>query len=214
VNERTNIHQALRSPPAATDVPPVMRTQLSLFVPLPAAATLEAVRRLVDPVQAALIPAHVTLCREADMTGATSTLLQTRLATESTAQLTLHFGAAVRSEAHGLLLPCVAGAAAFTALRRVVLGPEAARVESPHLTLAHPRNPRAPGNDIDATRLIPTPLEISFGEIHWIEQATPGQPWRIRHTYPLGRVRADANESAAPPDARRKAWGGDPGADP
>ncbi len=165
-----------------------MRTQLSLFVPTSAAATLEAVRRLVDPVQAALIPAHVTLCRVADLTDITPSLLQARLATESTAPLTLHFGAAVRSEAHGLLLPCVAGADAFTTLRRVVLGPDAARAGTPHLTLAHPRNPRAPGNDVAATRVIPTPLEISFCEVQWIEQDTPGQPWRIRHTYPLGRV--------------------------
>lgn len=175
-----------------------MRTQLSLFIPPSAATTLEAVRRVVDPVQAALIPAHVTLCREADLTGITPSLLQARLATESIAPLTLHFGAAVRSEAHGLLLPCVSGADAFAALRRVVLGPDAARLETAHLTLAHPRNPRAPGNDLAATRMIPAPLEISFCEVQWIEQDTPGQPWRVRRTYPLGRVRADASGSAAP----------------
>lgn len=174
-----------------------MRTQLSLFIPPSAAATLEAVRRLVDPVQAALIPAHVTLCREADLIGITPSLLQARLATESTTSLTLHFGAAIPSHAHGLLLPCVSGADAFAALRRAVLGSDAARQETPHLTLAHPRNPRAPGNDIAATRVLPAPLEISFCEVQWIEQDTPGQPWRIRQTYPLGRVRADASGSTA-----------------
>lgn len=174
-----------------------MRAQLSLFVPPPAAVKLEAVRRLVDPVQAALIPAHVTLCREAELTGITPSLLQTRLATEGIAPITLHFGAAMRSEAHGILLRCVAGADAFTALRRVVLGSEGARVETPHLTLAHPRNPRAPGNDLAATRVIPAPLEISFCEVQWIEQDTPGAPWRIRQAYPLGRVRGDASASTA-----------------
>ena len=40
------------------------RIQLTLFVPPPNAELIESVRRLVDPIQHQLIPAHVTLCRE------------------------------------------------------------------------------------------------------------------------------------------------------
>lgn len=46
--------------------PMSLREQLSLYVPPPIAAILEGVRRVVDPVQAALIRAHVTLCRESE----------------------------------------------------------------------------------------------------------------------------------------------------
>jgi hypothetical protein len=44
-----------------------IRRQLSLYVPEPIATRLEAVRRVLDPVQHALIPAHVTLCRDDEL---------------------------------------------------------------------------------------------------------------------------------------------------
>ena len=41
-----------------------VRRQLTLFLAGEMAAAVEAVRRVVDPEQYRLIPAHVTLCRE------------------------------------------------------------------------------------------------------------------------------------------------------
>ena len=43
------------------------RTQLSLFVPPAQSAQIETLRRLLDPIQAKLIPAHITLCREDEL---------------------------------------------------------------------------------------------------------------------------------------------------
>lgn len=50
-----------------------LRSQLSLFVPPiiggDTRVDIEAIRCIVDPVQHRLIPAHVTLCREDELTG-------------------------------------------------------------------------------------------------------------------------------------------------
>jgi|GEM_PF-3988953 len=43
------------------------RRHLILFVPAGITASIEALRRFVDPVQHSLIPAHVTLCREDEL---------------------------------------------------------------------------------------------------------------------------------------------------
>jgi 2'-5' RNA ligase len=160
-----------------------MRTQLSLYVPAPEAESLATVRRIVDPVQSRLIPPHVTLCRDEDLVGIAPDDVRARLAT-GVGPLTLAFGAAERFGGHGLLLPCVAGQAAFRALRALVLGNAAPRDHTPHLTLAHPRNPSAPGNDAAVARALPVPLTITFTRVHWIEQES-GAPWRVRHTFGL-----------------------------
>ncbi|MEQ1633746.1 MAG: hypothetical protein ABL997_15305 [Planctomycetota bacterium] len=56
-----------------------MRTQLSLFVPPPHDVLVESVRAVVDPVQHALIPAHVTLCREDELVLVPPEVLRARL---------------------------------------------------------------------------------------------------------------------------------------
>jgi 2'-5' RNA ligase len=160
-----------------------MRTQLSLYVPTPVAEALAAVRRIVDPVQSRLIPPHVTLCREEDLVGVAPSDVRARLAA-GVGPLTLAFGSVEQFGGHGVLLPCVGGHAAFRALRALVLGGATPRDHTPHLTLAHPRTPRAPGNDPSAARVLPAPLSITFTSVHWIEQEGRA-PWRIRHTYGL-----------------------------
>lgn len=157
----------------------MVRRQLTLFVPLPAAQPLEAVRRVVDPVQAGLIAAHVTLCREDELASVDDVELARRLAASTALHLTLTFGPAERFDGHGLLLPCIAGEAAFRELREQVLGSHAVRRQVPHLTLAHPRNPIAPGNSLEfALATLPPPLPIIFTAMTLIEQVDR-QPWRI-----------------------------------
>ena len=157
----------------------MIRRQLTLFVPPPSAEVLEAVRRVVDPVQAGLIAAHVTLCREDELASVDDAELARRLAASTALPLTLTFGPAERFDVHGLLLPCIEGEAAFRELREQVLGSHAVRRQVPHLTLAHPRNPVAAGNDIAfAIATLPTPLAITFTAMTLIEQVDR-QPWRI-----------------------------------
>jgi len=158
------------------------RTQLSLYVPAGPAEALEAVRRLVDPVQSNLIPAHVTLCRE-DELGELSAL-SWRLGQLRAAPLTLRFGRPEVFFEHGLLLRCVEGEPAFRRLREEVLGSRDLGTLRPHLTLAHPRNPRAPGNSLAAAEGLPADLCITFPTLFLIEQVDGG-PWQVRGRHPL-----------------------------
>lgn len=158
------------------------RLQLTLFAPDEAAAILEPIRRRLDPVQHGLIAAHVTLCREDELAESPLAVLRGRAAVP--AALTLTFGAPVRFGGHGMLLPCVDGEAAFHQLRIDVLGSDTVRVHSAHITLAHPRNPRAPGNTTASEMAIATPLRMTFTTISLIEQVDDG-PWVVRDTVVL-----------------------------
>ena len=95
------------------------RRQLSLFVPPDAAAPLEAARRVADPVQHALIGAHVTLCRDPE--GDAFDAMLRRLHDEPFGPVRLVFGAPVPFGGHGWLLPCTDGHAAYHALARAPL---------------------------------------------------------------------------------------------
>lgn len=154
------------------------RRQLSLYVPEHAAAQIEAVRRVLDPVQQALIPAHVTLCRDDELDAVSASALM------RASSITLVFGAALAFDGHGILLPYVAGEGDFAQLRADLLDGQA-RQQKPHITLAHPRNPRARGNSLDLALTLPPEISISFGEIALIEQAL-GEPWRVLKRYLLG----------------------------
>lgn len=160
------------------------RIQLSLFLSGPDAARIEALRRVLDPVQARLIPAHVTLCREDELEGLDAALLQRRLAASGVGALTLDFGAPERFGSHGVLLPCVGGEQAFRALRDVVLGSGAIRLQRPHLTLAHPRNPRAPGNELEAAAGLAGGLSARFASVCRIQQQGD-DAWQLLQCFAL-----------------------------
>lgn len=66
------------------------RQQLSMFVPSNAATDLERVRCIVDPVQSSLIPTHVTLRREDELTD--FTLIRPRLQSLHMPPVVLSFG--------------------------------------------------------------------------------------------------------------------------
>ena len=150
------------------------REQLTLFVAPPHAAMLDALRAVLDPVQAGIIAAHVTLCREDELAGITDAQIRARLADAAARAITLRFGAPERVGGHGILLPCVDGAEAFDALRAVVLGTPTPRPMGAHLTLAHPRNPRAAGNDLERARALNGGIECRFGAITRIRQEGDG----------------------------------------
>jgi hypothetical protein len=125
--------------PAHADDAASLRTQLTLFVQPPDSEHLEALRHRLDPVQAARIPAHVTLCREDE----------------------------------------IAALAVDT-----LLADPAARLHHAHLTLAHPRNPRAAGNNDPALAASPPALQLCFSQVALIQQ-TGAQPWRRLWQAPL-----------------------------
>ena len=99
--------------------------------------------------------------------------------------ITLTFGAPVGFDSHGVLLPCIDGATEFHGLRAAILGSTAIRQHAAHITLAHPRNPRAPGNSTPSEISLATPLRITFNTISLIEQVDGG-PWVVREVAALG----------------------------
>lgn len=167
---------------------PSARRQLTLFVPEAFAGVLEPVRARLDPVQHALIAAHVTLCREDELAHCSGQAWRDRLAAYGASPratpLTLTFGSATAFAGHGVLLPCIAGEPDFHALRVLLLGDTTIRRHEPHLTLAHPRNPRAPQNVPATYADLPAPRSLAFRTVSLIEQAGQ-EPWRVLDTYTL-----------------------------
>ena len=159
------------------------RLQLTLFVPDDVAAVLEPIRQRLDPVQQGLIGSHVTLCREDEL--AESPLAVLHGVAQRPMAITLTFGAPVGFDSHGVLLPCIDGATEFHGLRAAILGSTAIRQHAAHITLAHPRNPRAPGNSTPSEISLATPLRITFSTISLIEQVDGGA-WVVREVAALG----------------------------
>lgn len=161
---------------------------------------LDVLRATLDPVQHGLIPAHVTLCREDelhplapseladDLAAAVALRFADRAESHAAHPISLVFGAAESFDGHGILLPCIDGEADFHALRSAILaaaiGHDALRRPAAHVTLAHPRNPRAPGNSLASARRLPVPLSLTFREVRLIEQVDAA-PWRVLATFPL-----------------------------
>lgn len=165
-----------------------IRRQLTLFAAADEARAIEALRRELDPVQQALIAAHVTLARDEEVAEWTAATLRERLqrATPPPCAVTLRFGRAEAFAGHGILLPCRGGEPEFAALRRALLG-ATGREQHPHLTLAHPRNPKAPGNSLARAQQLPAELVLAFATVCLIEQVDATLPWQTIAEQPLAR---------------------------
>lgn len=156
-----------------------------MFLPEPEASVLDSVRRVLDPVQSDLIPPHVTLCREDELTSVKAEELKTRLASAHLTSLTLRFGRPELFHEHGVLMPCIGGEQDFRSLREQVLGSCTIRHQVPHITLAHPRNPRSAGNCLANANVLPEVIAVIFTGVKLIEQAGT-MPWRVLQTFELG----------------------------
>lgn len=168
--------------PAPTAFP---RRQLTLFVPSPQAGAIEAVRSRLDPVQHRLIAAHVTVCRDAETATLTHAGVATVLSAARLGAMTLTFGRGEPFFDHGVVLPARSGEDAVARLRETVLGASPERRQKPHITLAHPRNPKSAENDNARAWALPDPLAITFSELAWIEQDGPDEPWRTHERFRL-----------------------------
>jgi 2'-5' RNA ligase len=164
------------------------RVQLTLFATGPAVERIEEIRRLLDPVQFNLIAAHVTLCREDELEGLNTAVLRRRLSAPEVGPLTLTFGAPESFSTHGVLLPCDAGEENFRALRQLVLGSATPRRQAPHITLAHPRNPKFAGNSLAAASGLTNIGAIRFEAVCLIQQ-DGASPWQIVERFELPATR-------------------------
>ena len=161
------------------------RRQLTLFVAEPWRTRLDALRQTLDPTQASLIAAHVTLCREDEIEQLDAFSIFNRAGSWEQGPINLVFGRPQRFGDHGVLLPCEQGSSQFQRLRRHLLGDQDARQHGAHLTIAHPRNPRATGNTDSALALCPEALELQFAAVTLIEQQGTA-PWRVLQESTLG----------------------------
>jgi hypothetical protein len=144
------------------------RRQASLY--LTDAPVVERLRARHNPFQAKLIPAHVTLCREDEVSDWGN--FEERLKAVSPFSLTLRFGVPLR-DGNFVYMPVVEGAVSFQRLRKTLLGGNP-RSHSPHLTIVHPRNGTC--DDIafsDIAQAI-TSFEYTFGEAMLIEEQDDG----------------------------------------
>jgi 2'-5' RNA ligase len=159
-----------------------IRKQLSLYVPANAAKEIEDVRKIVDPIQSNLIPAHITLCRDDELNDLAA--IKARLTHIPLKPITLRFGRPEVFSGHGLLLNCVDGEDEFRLLREYLLASKNIKNLRPHITLAHPRNPKSDGDLLGNTSRLPEMIEITFPSIYLIEQ-TRNEPWRVLEKYEL-----------------------------
>ncbi len=144
------------------------RRQASLF--LHDQFQIESLRLRYNPVQARLIPAHVTLCREDEVTDWDE--VRTRLESLSPFEIQLQFGEPVRED-NFVFLPVIEGCDRFHEFRCAILGDDARR-HVPHVTMIHPRNGTCTDQifaDISATV---SPFQYTFTEVMLIEQEGDG----------------------------------------
>lgn len=159
-----------------------IRRQLSMYAPNGSAKEIEKVRKVVDPIQSSLIPAHVTLCREDELQELSQ--LKEILNKIDFEPLTLTFGKVEIFSSHGLLLNCIEGEDRFRLMREYLLGSKNIRNQKPHITLAHPRNPKSIGNSLNNTVSLPEVIKITFPTIYLIEQEA-NNPWYLLEQFEL-----------------------------
>jgi hypothetical protein len=163
---------------------PSTRRQLSMYLPDDMSADFEKLRRTLDPIQSLLIPTHVTLCREDEINQISESELKGRLSQIQFQSITLHFGRPEIFAGHGILLNCIGEASNFRLLREHILGSTAIKEHRPHITLAHPRNPKSCGNSLINASILPKVIPITFRAVQLIEQHGV-QPWRVLQQFDL-----------------------------
>ena len=150
------------------------RRQATLYLQPPASERIEALRARFNPVQFALIRAHVTLCREDEVNDWKD--LAARLEALVKIHVPLTFGAPVR-EADLVTLPAIGPTEEFDELRGSLLSVEGvpARKHKPHITLVHPRNGSCSDADFATIRAECHPFTMTFRVVTIIEQVEGGR---------------------------------------
>jgi hypothetical protein len=161
------------------------RQQLTLFISKTEATVFENIRKLFNPVQHALIAAHVTLCRDEEMAEPQKLLASLRQLRHQ--PLTIHFGNVARFAAgRGVLIPAEGDNSAFQQLRKKILQGivETPALHQPHITLMHPRNSTCTDEIFAQIEKQRFPASITFGQISLIEQEE-GKQWKVLDTFLL-----------------------------
>ena len=178
---RRNFPELLKEPLPAEPVQSAqiqttnIRYQLTLFLPEQIAATVQAFRMKYNPVQAALIAPHVTLCRENELAQLTEVLHQVSIIYQP--PLSIEFGTPeLFAEGKGLWVP--SAGTAFNELRHRILKGSVKEMDAatPHITLVHPRNGTCTPEAIQAAAMLPFPASVTFSGCALIKQED-GKAW-------------------------------------
>jgi len=148
-----------------------LRRQLTLFLPEFERRLVDVVRQWLDPKQSAKIAAHVTLCREAEI--ANWPTIQSTLSSLNTIDVKLVFDKPIRLEDGCIMLPTQGSTASYDELRQKILG-QLYKVQTPHITLLHPRNSTGRNDDLASLSTYPLPTTVHFTAISVIEQIEAG----------------------------------------
>jgi len=157
------------------------RRQATLYLPESCSKTAERIRSRYNPLQAQLIRAHVTLCREDEV--ADWEHFKSRLLSVGEIAISLTFNEIVRRG--NLVYASAENTDSFHRLRRALLatGSFEPRRHNPHLTLIHPRNGSCDDKTFHDLQTQFTPFKATFDSVTIIEQAADG-PWRDLFRYP------------------------------
>lgn len=153
------------------------RKQLTLFLPDTAAA-IEKIRAEFNPEQFKLIPAHVTLCREEELEPLEPVIDRLR-SISLEGPVRIRFKKSERSaDGKGVVMPAT-DEEDYRRLRSLVLGASGAtNVQSPHITLMHPRNSSCSEELFRKILHRDLPAEFWFDRISLIEQKNSGK-WKV-----------------------------------
>jgi 2'-5' RNA ligase superfamily len=161
------------------------RLQLTLFVDASDSAMIERVRQTYNPLQYALIKAHITLCREDEIVPLELVLENLRRLQHS--PIAIDFGEVQRfSEGNGVLMPAIGDQSAFHKLRAAILKGiiEVPRIHGPHLTLMHPRNATCTDEIFAEIKAQQLPMRLIFSKICLISQEI-GNEWELVEAFRL-----------------------------
>ncbi len=161
-----------------------IRQQLTLFVDKKDASEIESIRKKFNPKQQQLIDAHVTLCREDEITNIDKVLDNLHNLDIST--ITIQFGQATRFDNKGALLPASGDNEQFQQLRKKILTAlnMPMRRHEPHITLMHPRNSNCTDETLEEIKSVNLPTSLKFDTVSLIEQIDGGQ-WQIINRFNL-----------------------------
>ena len=158
------------------------RRQATLYLQGDMLSTVESVRSRFNPVQSALIRAHVTLCREDEV--ADWRELESRLSAMKQICVSLEFGKVVK-DGNLVYLATTGPTTSFDELRSMLLASDDSipRPHEPHVTLVHPRNGRCDDIAFNEIESQLTEFSAVFDCVTLIQQ-TDGGPWHDLASYP------------------------------
>lgn len=145
------------------------RRQATLYLPLPFSDCVESLRSQFNRDQFQLIRAHVTLCREDEVSDWGE--LASRLLDLGTIEVGLEFGMPIR-ENNLVYLPAVGSTDSFDSLRQTILSSSLSmpRKHRPHMTLIHPRNGLCTDSVFEEITARSEPFSVNFRCVTIIEQ--------------------------------------------